>query len=310
MPDPLTTVQAVTTVPLDPATVSPPRDPLDVPFGELFTDDQDGAYNPPTESVSPASPASVTVPPAVPAPPSRDYFIRTETGTVYKSEQDAIQGIEHKDTLIKQLRERYIQERGIDPITNQPVAPQPTAPVLYTQNPKQYYQDLVAAVNKNDAEAYFAAQDRLIQERVQSVLGNILPALTDTVNVRASQVVAKEIPDFSAVKESPAFREAVESLPLLKEAITLAESQPEYSQRLPELYRMAYAWTQFKRGPVAVMTTVAPPTPQLVRPTLSSTTPLPPSRPSTPPELNSVDGRKSLIEIFERSAEAGKLWGS
>ena len=299
MPDPLTTVTPV-------VEATPQTDVLDTPFSEIFADDNDGAYQAP-----PAQPPATPVEPkpaAAPTVPSKEYFIRTGTGTVYKTEEAAISGIEHKDTLLEQHK-RYFQERGIDPVTLQPIAQQPQGPVSYSEKPEQYYQDLVAAVNRNDPKAYITAQGRLINEALNARLNSILPAITETVNARAGAVVSKEIPDFPTVQSSPAFREAMEALPLLKEAITLAETQPEYSGRLPELYRMAYAWTKFRQMPDLLAANATPThPPQPVRPTVSAG-PQPPTQPTTAPGLMTTDGRKALIEAFEKAAASEQRWG-
>src|SRR5438105_3686875 len=93
--------------------------PPDSPVGDL-------TQAPPTTqpATTPAAPAA----PAASAPPPEN-FISTSTGTVYKTRDEAVKGLEHKDQLIEKLRKDHIEKFGVDPITGQKVGHQPaTAP--------------------------------------------------------------------------------------------------------------------------------------------------------------------------------------
>src|SRR5690348_16003975 len=130
MPEPVTPPAAPAAAPPSAPATTPVED---INWAELFPTDP-GARVPtqPATATPPATPPAAQ-PPVT--PPPTPEFLKTSTGTVYKSADEAIKGIEHKDTLIEQLRQRYILERGIDPITNQPVQPASQAPAPYTQDP-------------------------------------------------------------------------------------------------------------------------------------------------------------------------------
>ena len=95
-------------------------------------------------------------------PSPTEPFIKTKTGTVYKSIDDAVQGIEVKDTLIAQLREQVKQQTGADPLAARKPAstPQPVGPKSYIEDQEKYFEDIADAVAKKDTKAYMNAQDR------------------------------------------------------------------------------------------------------------------------------------------------------
>ena len=87
----------------------------DAPGGDYSLDDifGDNSSTPTTDVPTPTeTPAPLATTPAEPV-------IKTKTGTVYKTLGDAVEGIEHKDALIAQLRDQVKKNTGADPLTSQ-----------------------------------------------------------------------------------------------------------------------------------------------------------------------------------------------
>lgn len=266
----------------------------DINWDELFPSDPGASV--PSQPAT-ATPSDATLPASQPpAPVSPSDFLKTTTGTVYKSQEDAIKGIEHKDTLIEQLRQRYILERGIDPITNQPVQPTPQGPVPYSQDPQRYFKDLVDAVQKNDPAAYYEAQQRMILD----TLGPLGPTITNLAKAQATEAVSAELKDFKEVSSSEPYRKVLEEIPELKNAIELAESDYRFHNRLPGLLKVAYLAAQGRRMPelLRAQQPAAQPA-QPTRPTTVPSTLTPPTEPSVAASLYSAEGRKALIANLE-----------
>jgi hypothetical protein len=105
--------------------------------------------------------------------------------------EDAAKGVNEKDTLIEQLRQRYALTTGIDPITGKPVGvngqPQPDQ-IDYTQQPDRYLDDLYNAAKKGGPEAYLDVQQKFIFDSVKP----LQPILQKAARDQASEsLVAK-----------------------------------------------------------------------------------------------------------------------
>src|SRR5271166_655933 len=100
----------------------------------------------PTEltTASVEEPAPQT-PEVAPAEPSR-FELKTKTGTVYKTAEDAVKGIETKDRTIEQLRSMIAAVTGEDPLSKAGIKPgttnAPQKPVSYLQDRRRFAQDL------------------------------------------------------------------------------------------------------------------------------------------------------------------------
>lgn len=286
---------------------APPSAPVtpveDLNWAELFPTDP-GARVPalPASATPPATPPPTQ--PVAPPPVVTSEFLKTTTGTVYKSADEAIKGIEHKDTLIEQLRQRYIFERGIDPITNQPVQSTPQAPVPYTQDPNRYFKDLVGAVQKNDSTAYLNTQQQLILD----TLGPIAPLITSMAKAQAADSVTVELKDFREFSATDNYRKVMDELPDLKQAIALAESDYRFHNRLPELYKIAYWTAQGRRMPELLRAQPPAAPTQPARPTTSPSTLTPPSAPATQPDMSTAEGRKAIIAAAEARGVDRLVW--
>lgn len=268
---------------------------MDQLLDDLEDIDLDAAF-PNPENVS--DPNKQVVPETPPAPQTttvEEPFLKTATGTVYKSADDAVKGIEHKDALIQKLRQDAIERTGIDPVTGQPVH-KDTAPINYTQDGDKFLSDLAAAAKKGDTTAYTKVQEKFVQD----VLAPYAPIITGFARTQAVEQVANEISGFRDFVRSDEMKQTLEENPPLKQAIEIAEANPAAAGQLGDFYKMAYKLNLARKLPETVRAQHAPTT---ARPTVASTTPQPP--PSTTvkqsaPALDTSEGRKSLIEQQER----------
>ena len=251
----------------------------------------DGSQAPPTTQQTP--------PPVAQQPPASEPFIKANS-SVYKTAEDAVKGINEKDALIDQLRTRYALTTGIDPVTGKPIAAQPQIDQLdYTQNPKQYLEDLYAAASKNDPAAYAAVQSKLIADNNKP----FLPIIADAVRTRAIKAFTSESPAAAQFVDSALYQKTLEANPDLKIAITTAENDPRFYSRLPGLYKLAHFAGQGMQ-PVETPKVQPPPVnlqttqPAPVRTTTPQTT-LAPGQVATRPSFNTIAGIKATITEME-----------
>lgn len=282
----------------------------DLNWDELFPPEQ-GVPAPTTvqqgTQEAPTAPAPEGQPPAQPTatPPTQDFFLRTKS-TVYKTAEDAAQGVEHKDAIIEQLRQRYILERGVDPITNQPVQRAPEQPVSYTQDRNRYFRDLVEAAQKNDPERYFEAQQKLVLD----ILAPYAPSMSQLARNQALESVAAEIKDFREFSGGEGYKKVLEETPVLRQAIEQAEQNPAYQGQLTELYRLAYWTAQGRRLPELLKAQQQPSQPAAaVRPTAQPSSIPPSSTPSgSAPDMSTSEGRKAIMKDMESRGIDKMAW--
>ena len=157
--------------------------------------------------------------------------------SVYNTVESATEGINQKDALIEQLRQRYALTTGIDPITGQPVG-QAQAQVAddYTQNPNKYLDDLYAAAKQGGPQAYTSVQQKLIMDTLKP----FAPALNSLAKNQALETVSSGNPDAAKFINSPAFQKTMDANPDLASAIATAESDYRFHSRLPGLYKLAH----------------------------------------------------------------------
>lgn len=258
---------------------------LDDPFADLFP-----AGTADTPTTAPGEPAPPETPaPQAPATPA-EFLLQTKTGSVYKSRDEAIRGIETKDQTIEMLRQRIAAREGVDPLTGKPVAAAPQAPVSYLQEPDRYLQDLQVAATRGDKRAYLEAQMRLIQD----AMSPYLPVVVQAGKSQALNSLPEPVRNFVS---SPDFESVLKDYPTLASAIDSASQSPQLVQSLPELYRLAFSSYQ-SRG-MAAAGSAPNPAPRTSTPpgTLA-----PPSTPATPPQMGTTEGRKAIIQ---RALESG-----
>ena len=280
----------------------------DAPGGDLNLDDIFGENAPaPTTTETNPNPQPTTT---ETTPPSTEPVIKTKTGTVYKSIDDAVQGIEHKDALIAQLREQVKQQTGADPLAARKPAstPQPGGPKSYIEDQEKYFEDIADAVAKKDTKAYMNAQQKLIWDS----LGPLAPTITALSKANAERVVVQEIPDFRGFLGSEQFNQLDQYSPLLADAIRTAEMNPQAASQLPELYKVAYLATQGRRVPELLQSARAETAPPVQpRPTIHSTQVTPPPSTGVPqvqPSLDTKEGRQALIKQMEANDIGNRRW--
>lgn len=275
----------------------------DLLFDELFpaTDGTDAATTPQTEK--PVA-APVTEPQAT---PKDEIFLKGEK-SVYKTAEAAVEGLNKKDALIDQLRQRYISEHGIDPVTNERVpTQQDQVGESYLQKPQRYFEDLVKNVNEQNAQGYMETQQKLIAD----TLAPYGPLLSSLGRQQALQVAEEKAVGVGKFVGSEEYTTVLQDSPKLKQAIEFSEADPRTPPNdLAELYSIAYWSSLGRRTPelLKAQADKAPAsTPQTVQPTLSSSTQTPPT-PGASPSISSSEGRKAIIAEAERRGVDKLQW--
>jgi hypothetical protein len=227
-------------------------------------------------------------------------FIKGER-SVYNTPEAAVQGINQKDALIEQLRQRYALTTGIDPITGQPIGQNPSPQNIdYSNNPKKYIEDLFAAAQaaKDDPSAYVGVQSKFMMDTLRP----LQPLMHRVAKEQALEALGSEIKEAPAYVGTPAYQKALDSNPELKEAITSAETDYRWHSRLPSLYKIAYLTGQGMQLP-ELLRAQSVPQPQ----TSNTPAPRPTGQPSTPamptattrPSFKTLDGIRAIIADAE-----------
>jgi hypothetical protein len=287
-----------------------------VPGGDQLLDDlfpPDDEFSFATTQNTPAEPASPTPPQATPNDP--DFFLKAGD-SVYKSAQEAAEGIRHKDTVIQDMRQKLIAITGYDPLTQKPIgAPAPAAPQEsnYAESYESYLRDLQTAVDRNDPAGYARVQQKFVMDTLSPYAG----VLVDLSRSQAVEAACKDIPEFRQFKDSQDYREVLESAPKLKQAIELAEQDMRFKADLPDLYKMAYGIGQYRKMPELLRAAAqqpATPNSPPARPTTSPSHVPPPAPLRTEGQnpndlLRTPEGRKALIEDAQRRGLDKISWG-
>lgn len=261
------------------------------------------------DSLFPADPVSTTAttqptpapPPTATTPTPNEPFIKGNK-TVYKTREEAIEGVDRKDALIDELRQRYSLATGIDPITQRPLAASPQASDNYATNPQKWFDDLSKA---KDAETLAAVQSKFFMDTLQPYV----PTLAHATKTQAMADVKNEIPDFENIYKSPDFKATLDATPSLREAIETAEGNVKFHSRLPDLYKTAYLVHQGIRLPELLKQAAPTNTPTTVRTTNNPTSvPPPDSGPTAQLDLSTPEGRKAIIAQAENTGLNRRPW--
>lgn len=278
----------------------------DIPFDQLFGNEPEASFSsaPPAKTepqeTTPAPAAATT--PQTPA----EFEISTRTGSVYKTRDAVIKGIEDKDTLIEQLREKFRAVTGADPLKVQEPAPQAPS---YLSNPSRFADDLAAAAKAGDAQKY---RDTLLG-LMDEYFGPAKPLISEFARSRATEQARHEYSEFDSFRNSAAYSQTLERSPALAMAIRAAEENIGYAAQLPELYRLAYESYTARRVPELVQAakqTPAAPTPA-TRPvvTNASLTPAAPVTQRSEQEmLRSSEGRKEILQRLKAAGIEDLVW--
>ena len=258
--------------------------------------------------------------PVVQPPAPQEPFLKAAS-TVYETPEDAIRGTDEKDRIIRnvtQNREQIAKALGVDPISGEVVQRdngQPQAAALveksYEQDPNAYVSDLQKAAAENNSQKFFEIHQKLVDEELDRRLGPVIPLVTNFAKQHAIEQIGADPKSFNSFLASEDFKAVVEELPLLREAISLAENDVAQAAQLPGLYRMAYLTsvglkqqTPTAGQPVAV----APIPPVRPRPTSSSATMAPPTIPGTEPDQSTPEGRAEIIRRAEAAGVDNLKW--
>ena len=143
-----------------------------------------------------------------PAAQQQDQFFLKGDNSVYKTQEEAVKGLNIKDQQLNELRQRYALITGIDPLTGKPVAPNeaPQAEMDYFQNPNQYLEDLYKAAQKGGPEAYRDVQAKFIYDSVKP----LQPILQKAARDQAVQSLTTELPGAANFVGTPAYNQALE----------------------------------------------------------------------------------------------------
>jgi len=237
----------------------------------------------------------------------QDQFFLKGERSVYKTVEDATRGINEKDAVIEQLRQRFALTTGIDPLTGKPVGinGQTQETVDYSQQPDRYLEDLYSAAKKGGPEAYRDVQQKFILDTVKP----LQPILQKAARDQAIETLTTEIPGAKGFVGTPTYTKALELNPELREAISVGEHDQRFHSRLPGLYKLAYLTAQGMQLPEllraqATQTQTQTPsqTQQVhgtpVRTTVSSTTPSPAAQ-TARPSFKNIEGIRAVIANME-----------
>src|SRR5271166_354558 len=173
------------------------------------------------------------------------YYLKADK-TVYKTADEAIKGINHKDEIIardkatiEQLRQRYVLTTGIDPITGQPVGqPQQTnaQSLDYSRNPDKYLDDLAKAAQGGKPSDYAQVQGKFIDDR----LAPLAPLIAQVARQQAITEASKINPEIGKFVGTEQYDKTMQYNPDLANAIATAEQNSQFHSRLPGLYKLAH----------------------------------------------------------------------
>ena len=214
----------------------------DLSLDEIFAFNESGT--PPLEATE--TPNASGAPPA-----TADAYFLDAGKTKYKTAEEAVKGIAHKDALIAKLREGYIASTGKDPITGNEVRkPEVAQPSdgqrkSYLEDPEGYYKQLADANAKGDAAGYMKANVQLVQDMIAPYVGTLQKVARDS----AINTVTAKHADFGTFQMSDAYGSTLDAFPSLKNAIQSAEGNIAFKDQLPELLDIAYTLSQGLKVP-------------------------------------------------------------
>lgn len=252
--------------------------------------------NPETVAQQPDQ-APVTAPATTPDEP----FLKLETGTLYKTRDEAIRGYTEKDRYISQLRQELEAAKA-----NSPKQPEPARTPSDADISERLYDNLAAAAGKGDKKAYVQAQAELIN----AVMAPYAPILADMAREKAIRQAETRTPGIREFMGSETYNQVTERVPLLKQAIAQLQNDPLAAQaQLDQLLELAKLAADGMRAPdlaVQAATQAAAARAQTTpRQTLQPSTPTPapqtgaPNYRSREDMLRTSEGRKALIEQYK-----------
>lgn len=276
--------------------------------GETLADSNAIPADPTTE---PAEPAKVE-----PAPTAQSKFeLKTSTGTIYKSADEAVRGIEQKDQLIGQLRSMVAAVTGEDPLVKSGAKPgqttAPQKPISYLRDPKRYAEDLTKAAEygqqTGDWTKYANITDQRTAEVVTSMVGPYMGVVQTVGKQQALDEIGRANPEFKNFYGSDSYQKVLEERPKLANYIQQLEGNPTAQEDLREMYQSVWDHAQAKKVPELVKQASTPPqnpTPRMpMQPTSRPSLRVPDRSmttvPTNKPSLSTPEGRRRIIEEAE-----------
>lgn len=293
----------------------------DVDFDSFFSGvGKQGEEVADSNAIPPVEPTTEATEPVVQAtqeaPKAPEFVLKTATGTVYKTPEDAVRGIEQKDQLISQLRSMVSAVTGEDPLRKSGAVPGQTTiqqqPVSYLRDSRRYAEDLTKAADLGQKtgnwDSYRNVQAQLQFEVTQQAVGPYMPVVQNVGRQQAMDDVSRSIPEFRNFYGSEAYNKVLESRPKLAGFIAHAETQPTLQEELKELYQSVYDSAQAMKLPELVKQnqpstpTPAPrmPISQVSRPSLQVPDQNRGNSPAIKPGLQTSASRQALIEQLKQ----------
>lgn len=276
----------------------------------------------PTELTTAAEEPAPQVPETPASPEPSKFELKTKTGTIYKTAEDAVKGIETKDRTIEQLRSMIAAVTGEDPLSKTGIKPgttnAPQKPVSYLQDRRRFAQDLTKAAELGQKEdqwdPYGNVLGQYVYEIVQSAVGPYIPVVQKVGRQEALEAVAKNVPEFRDFYGSQAYQKVLEQRPKLAGYIKNLEGNATMQEDLAEQY--LDVWNDHQVHRLAELASRPAPAPQNPTPR----TPLQPrtqmefkqepndgmrrNQAPTKPSMATAAGRKAIIEALEQKGLA------
>lgn len=277
----------------------------DATFDSLFPAEPSQVVTQPVQQVT-AKPGDTQTQQTTQTTTQADQYFLQGDKSRYKTAEDAQQGLNQKDALIEQMRQRYALVTGMDPITGKVVGinGQPQAEVDYATQPDKYLDDLYNAAKKGGPEAYRDVQQKFIMDTVKP----LQPILQKAARDQAVETLSLEIPGAKGFVGSANFTKALEANPDLKQAIAVGETDHRFHSRLPGYYKLAYLTAQGMQLPEllraqATQTQSTSQTQQVVqqpvRTTVQPQTSSSPTQQATRPTFKTIEGIRATIADME-----------
>ena len=274
---------------------------VDLQFDDLFPNLDAGPPEPTTVQpveTAPAQPEPPAQPaPAVTQPPVEEpWFLKSADGKIaYRTREDAIRGISHKDEIFDNLKANGIDVARVTRPTQQPTGP--SGDINYAENPERYVDDLAAAAEKGNKREYARIQAKYQYD----LFAPAIPVIVGTARANAVAEAERAAPGVSDFLRTDDYKSTLDAFPELKAGIEMAEQNMALQAKLPGLYKMARTLSMGLKAPgMLVSAAHTAPTPTTTAPTSRPSTMQPgqmtPPQPGAPPDLSTTEGRKALIE--------------
>jgi len=188
-------------------------------------------------------------PQAPPQPPAPDYFLKADTGTVYKTAEDAARGVAEKDRMIATQKQQLEHLQRIAQAALGGQTPQQTA----QQQQAALYNALETSVQRGDMtfdQAVTALAERTSQQQYQLQMQPLQPLIRHANRTQALEIASQQFdPNIRSFHGTERYNKVLETNSVLRDGINQAEADPRYAGALPELYKMAFQLASLQPAP-------------------------------------------------------------